>query len=331
MRHHRRRMAGMVAGYASRHIYGPDIEYDRHRRRPVLRPPSVRFLVLFPPRFFAGPFPARLVFYAKTDCEGNLMDTKVVVITGASSGIGAALARLLGSQGHKIAIAARREKELQEVAADSGTDALPIIADVTRREHVERLRDAALEKFDTIDVWVNNAGQAITRSVLELTDDDVDHIIGVNVKSALYGMQAIVPYFQKQGRGHLINTSSFLGVVPLVPFRSIYSAAKAALNSLTAAVRMELRAKSPDIHVSLVMPGMVMNDFGKHALYGTPEFPSGGRRPMPGQTSEEVASLIAGLLDHPQSELYTNPATLEIAKRYRENVDAFEEGMLQRT
>jgi NADP-dependent 3-hydroxy acid dehydrogenase YdfG len=257
------------------------------------------------------------------------MDTKVVVITGASSGIGAALARLLGSQGHRIVLAARREKELNEVADGLGDNALAVVTDVTRRADVHNLKDAAMDTFGKIDVWVNNAGRGITRPILELTADDVDQMFRVNLISALYGMQVIVPYFQEQDRGHLINISSFLGVVPLVSFRSIYCAAKAALNSLTATMRMELRANYPDIHVSLVMPGVVMNDFGKHALGGTPQMPP-GRRTMPGQTSEEVAALIAGLLDNPQSELYTNPATIEIVKKYHQDKDAFEKAMLQR-
>jgi len=258
------------------------------------------------------------------------MHTKVVVITGASSGIGAALARLLGSQGHRIVLAARREKELTEVAQSSGSAALAVVTDVTRRADMHHLKDAAMDRFGKIDVWINDAGRGITRSVLELTDDDVDQILRVNLISALYGMQVIVPYFQEQGRGHVINISSFLGVVPLVTFRSIYCAAKAALNSLTATLRMEMRANYPDIHVSLVMPGVVTNDFGKNALGGTPQMPPGARRTMPGQTSEEVAALIGGLLDHPQSELFTNPATIEIVKKYLQNKDAFEEGMLQK-
>jgi short-subunit dehydrogenase len=102
-------------------------------------------------------------------------------------------------------------------------------------------------------------------------------MMSVNLKSVLYGMQAIVPYFQQEGKGHVINVSSFLGRVPLVTFRSIYSAAKAALNVLTANLRMDLQEHYPDIHVSLVMPGMVLTDFHKNALGGASQRrPSGG-------------------------------------------------------
>src|SRR5439155_20685387 len=140
--------------------------------------------------------------------------------------------------------------------------------DVTRRADVERLRDRALASFGHVDVWINNAGRGIRKNVLELTDEDVDAIMAVNVKSALYGMQAIVPHFIQRGRGHLINVSSFLSRVPLATFRSAYKAAKAALNALTANLRMDLAAAHPNIRVSLVMPGMVTTEFDRNALGG---------------------------------------------------------------
>jgi len=257
------------------------------------------------------------------------MDRKVVVITGASSGIGAALAVLLGGQGRQTVLAARREKELSEVAARAGSGAIVAPADVTQRADVLRVRDLALEAFGRVDVWVNNAGRGITRPVLELTEDDVDQIIAVNLKSALYGMQAIVPYFKQQGRGHLINVSSFLGRVPMVSVRSVYSAAKAALNVLTANLRMDLRAGYPDIHVSLVMPGVVLTDFGKNALGALQQRPTAAGGAANGQTAEEVAAVIASLIENPKSEIYTNPASAEIARRYREDVDAFEMNLMK--
>ena len=259
------------------------------------------------------------------------MDRKVVVITGASSGIGAALARLLGTDGHQVVLAARRENELKEAAKHAGSQAVPVVADVTRRADVLRVKDTALDTFGRVDVWINNAGRGITRQVLDLSDDDVDQILAVNLKSALYGMQVIVPYFQQQGKGHLINVSSFLGRVPLATIRSIYSAAKAALNVLTANLRMDLRAQYPNIHVSLVMPGMVLTDFGKNALGSAPQTrPVGSGNPMNAQTADEVAAAIASLIEHPQSEIYTNPASAELARRYREDVDLFEKNLLRR-
>ena len=96
------------------------------------------------------------------------MNGKIVVITGASSGIGAALTRQLASQGHQLVIAARREKELKQVAAQTGSRATPVVTDVTRRADPENLRDFALKKHGHIDVWVNNAGRGITKTVMEL-------------------------------------------------------------------------------------------------------------------------------------------------------------------
>jgi len=248
--------------------------------------------------------------------------SRVVVITGGSSGIGAALARRLSREGDAVVLAARRGAELARVAALCGQRALPVLTDVTVRTQVERLRDAALGKFGAVDVWVNNAGRGISKPVLALTDDDLDAMVAVNVKSALYGMQAIVPHFLERGRGHLVNVSSFLGRVPFVTFRSAYNAAKAALNALTANLRVDLGSSHPGIHVSLVMPGVVSTDFAKNALgAGTPSLLPPGTR---AQTAEEVADCIASLLAHPVAEVYTNPAQQALVQAYYEDVAAFE-------
>jgi short-subunit dehydrogenase len=192
---------------------------------------------------------------------------------------------------------------------------------------VEYLRDETLRAFGQVDVWINNAGRAITRQVLDLTEDDFDQMIAVNLKSALYGMQAIVPYFKERGGGHLINISSALGRIPFASYRSAYSASKAALNSLSANLRMDLRAAYPNVHISVVMPPMVSTDFAKNALYGTPA-PTGSYRPgASGQTAEQVAAAIVELIDHPRAELYTNPGQAEMVARYFSDVAAFEENM----
>lgn len=257
----------------------------------------------------------------------NPLHPRVVVITGGSAGIGAALARELARRGgYSIVLASRTAEALQQVAGELSATTHTVVADVTRRVDVERIRDEALKVFGQVDVWVNNAGQGITRPVLELTDDDVDAIIASNVKSVLYGVQAIVPHFKERGTGHVINISSFLGRVPLATIRSVYSAAKAAVNSLTANLRVDLRRTHPGINVSLVMPGMVANDFNRNAIGGAAPLPPAGASPMRPQTSEDVAAVIADVIEHPVAEVYTNPATAGIAKRYYEDVAAFEAG-----
>ncbi len=255
------------------------------------------------------------------------MTSRVIVITGASGGIGAATARQLAQQGDKVVLAARRLVELKRVADECGNDALPIVTDVTRRTDVEHLRDEALRVFGQVDVWINNAGQALSRQVLDLTDEDLDLMMAINTKPALYGMQAIVPYFKERGTGHLINISSALARIPFASFRSAYSASKAALNSLTANLRMDLRAAYPNIHISAVMPPIVSSDFARNAVYGTP-LPAGGFRPGAApQTPEQAAAAIVELIDHPRAEIYTNPGQSEMVARYFADVASFEENM----
>src|ERR1017187_7523153 len=112
---------------------------------------------------------------------------KVVVITGASAGIGAELAKQLAAKGAKVVLAARRKAELDKVAQESAEDALAVVTDVTKRSDVEHLCRAALDHFGRIDVWVNNAGRGISRAIAELTDEDIDAMWRDNMKSVLYG------------------------------------------------------------------------------------------------------------------------------------------------
>ena len=255
-------------------------------------------------------------------------DQAVVVITGASSGIGAALARRLGRQGLRLVLGSRRPDALRAVAAEAG-NATTVMADVTKRADVEQLRDEAIAQFGHIDVWVNNAGRGINAPVLELTDEQFDEMMAVNVKSALYGMQAIVPHFKERGHGHLINVSSFLSRVPLATYRSAYNAAKAALNALTANLRMDLRREYPEIHVSLVMPGMVTTEFARNALGGTPAV-TWAARPGGGpaiQSADDVAAAIESLIASPREELYTQPGQPDTVVRYFQDVGAFERGL----
>jgi NADP-dependent 3-hydroxy acid dehydrogenase YdfG len=252
---------------------------------------------------------------------------KTMVITGASSGIGAALARRLGRSNFRLVLAARRADALRAVAADIGGQCQSVVADVTKRDDVDRLRDEALAAFGAVDVWVNNAGRGINASVLELTDEQFDQMMAVNVKSALYGMQAIVPHFQERGRGHLINVSSFLSRVPIATYRSAYNAAKAALNALTANLRMDLRRSFPQIHVSLVMPGMVTTEFARNALGGTPAVTwASGLGPQI-QTADDVAGAIESLIASPREEIYTQRGQPDTVVRYFQDVGAFERGL----
>ncbi|HVD60530.1 MAG TPA: SDR family oxidoreductase [Gemmatimonadaceae bacterium] len=262
-------------------------------------------------------------------------NSDVVVITGASGGIGAAIAKRLGRDKERLVLAARRKAELHSIAEEAKKLGAPTVlevpTDVTNRDDVNHLRDAAIAEFGRIDVWINNAGRGISKRTLDLTEEDVDDMIKVNLKSALYGMQAVIPHFIERGRGHVINISSFLARVPVASHRSVYSASKAALNSLTANVRMDLLAKHPDVHVSLIMPGVVHTDFAVNA--NTPDelridLP-GRQGAAPTQTADEVADYVAGVMENPIAESYTNPASQDLARGYYSDVGAFEARVVQ--
>ena len=256
-----------------------------------------------------------------------MTETKHIVITGASGGIGAELARQLGACGHRLVLAARREKELQDAAARAGAGAIAVTADVTTRADVERLRDRAIEALGHVDVWVNNAGRGITKPVLELTDEEFDLMMTVNVKSALYGMQAIAPHFIARGRGQIVNVSSMLSRVPFATFRSAYNAAKAALNAVTANVRVDLAREHPGIHVTLVMPGLVRTDFQRNAVGGSPPIPP----VTEAQPVEEAVAAIVSAIAHPVAEIYTNPRHAAIVQNYFQDVGAFERAAAARS
>jgi len=235
------------------------------------------------------------------------MREKVVVITGASSGIGAALAENLGRRGAALALIARRREILAEVAGRSGDRAVAVICDVTRREDVRRAVAEVIERFGRIDVWVNNAGRGISRTPSELTDDDIHDMMRVNVLSVLYGMQEVLPHFQSRNEGHIINISSMLGRIPFATVRSAYCGAKHFVNALTATFRAEVAATHPGIQVSLVSPGVVYTDFGLNALHGGPD----SRQFEGGQSAEEVAEVIAGVIESRRADVYTRAGSRE--------------------
>lgn len=233
--------------------------------------------------------------------DANDTSAKVVVITGASAGIGAAAAKLLADRGMSVVLVARRADALEAVAATCGDRSLAVAADVSRRDEVRRVVDAAIERFGHIDVWINNVGQGITRPPSELTDDDIDEVMRVNVKSALYGMQEVLPHFKAQGIGHVINVSSMLGRIPFAVFRSAYCGAKHFLNALTVTFRAEVQQTHPNVQYTLVSPGVVRTEFGVNALHGGPD-----SRQMPdSQSAEEVAEVIAGVIESRQPDVYT--------------------------
>jgi NADP-dependent 3-hydroxy acid dehydrogenase YdfG len=231
------------------------------------------------------------------------MQDKVIVITGASGGIGAALAETVAARGASVVLVARRASALQSVADRCGGRALALVGDVTRRDDVRRAVDETIARFGHIDVWVNNAGQGITRLPSDLTDEDVDEMVTANVKSVLYGMQAVLPHFKSRGTGHVINVSSLLGRIPFAVFRSAYCGAKHFMNALTQTFREEVQQAHPGIQFSIVSPGVVRTDFGLNARHGGVD-----SRALPAtQSAEEVAAVIAAVITSRKPDVYTRP------------------------
>ena len=143
----------------------------------------------------------------------------------------------------------------------------------------------------------------------------------VNVKSALYGMQAIAPHFIARGRGQIVNVSSVLSRVPFATFRSGYNAAKAALNALTANARVDLARAHPGIHVTLVMPGLVRTDFQRNALGGSPPIPAATEAQS---VEDAVAAIVAGDRASGRRDLHQPALSAAIVQRYFQDVGAFE-------
>lgn len=239
-------------------------------------------------------------------------------MTGASSGIGAAAAALLASRGDSVVAVARREGALRAVVDACVGRALAVTADMAQRAEVKRVVREALGAFGHIDVWINNVGQGITRPPSQLTDEDVDEVMRVNVKSALYGMQETLPHFKERGAGHIINISSMLGRIPYATPRSAYCGAKHFLNALTATFRDEVHQTHPGIQFSLVSPGVVYTNFGLNAMHGGPD----SRQFPGGQTSEEVAAVIAAVVDTRAPDVYTFTGAHERVVSYYASIAA---------
>ncbi|RPH64395.1 MAG: SDR family oxidoreductase [Myxococcaceae bacterium] len=193
----------------------------------------------------------------------NVKD-KVVVITGGSSGLGESTAKLLAQHGAKLVLGARRVDRLDGVVkaiSDSGGTAVGVQTDVTRRADVEALVRTAVERFDRIDVIVNNAGIGPLAPLELVKVEEWDRMIDVNIKGLLYGIAAALPQMRKQGSGHIINMASVLGIKVLAPGGTVYSATKAMVRTLTEGLRLEVHAHK--IRTTIISPGAVASEFAE--------------------------------------------------------------------
>ena len=197
--------------------------------------------------------------------DSQRLDGKVAVVTGASSGIGAAVAEALAGAGASVLAAARREERLKElvdrVEAGGGT-ARYRITDVSRKEEMDALARDALDAWGRVDVLVNNAGVMPLSPVAALRVEDWERMVDVNVKGVLYGIAAVLPAMLEQEGGHIVNVGSVAGRRPF-PGGTVYAATKFAVRALSAGIQLELSAER-GIRITDIQPGVVATELMDH-------------------------------------------------------------------
>ncbi len=234
---------------------------------------------------------------------------KVIVITGASSGIGEATARLLAGQGARVVLGARRLERLEALAADinaAGGSALARALDVTRRDDMQAFIDSAEQHFGRVDVIINNAGVMPLSRLDALKVDEWDRMIDVNVRGVLHGIAAGLPLMQRQRSGQFINIAS-IGAYAVSPTAAVYCATKYAVRAISEGLRQEVGG---NIRVTLISPGVTESELAESisdedARAAMREFRKGA---IP---AEAIARAIAYAVDQPAdvdvSELIVRP------------------------
>jgi short-subunit dehydrogenase len=227
---------------------------------------------------------------------------KVVVITGASAGIGKETALALGKEKASVVISARRTDRLQEIARQieqAGGTALAVTADVSDETQVQKIVAETLARFGRIDVWINNAGMGLYATLEETSAELMEKIWKTNFMSTFYGIHHVVPVMKRQKAGHIITVSSVVGK-RATPLNAAYCSTKFGQVGLMESARMELRKFG--IHCSLIYPGSTESEFIQ-----AQENPAGRpvRRHGPVQTSEQVAKEILKAIRRPRAEIMT--------------------------
>ncbi|EJO95258.1 SDR family oxidoreductase [Ectopseudomonas hydrolytica] len=187
----------------------------------------------------------------------NNISGKVVVITGASSGLGEATARHLSQLGAKVVLAARRKERLEQLVGEliaAGGEAVAYQTDVTRADEVKALIQGALDTFGRVDVLVNNAGLMAIAPLGDVRVEEWERMIDINIKGVLYGIAAALPVFQQQKAGHFINIASVAGIKVFSPGGTVYSGTKFAVRAISEGLRHEVGGS---IRTTTIEPGAV--------------------------------------------------------------------------
>ncbi|OZI19779.1 short-chain dehydrogenase [Bordetella genomosp. 9] len=226
---------------------------------------------------------------------------QVIVITGASSGIGLATAMLAAHQGARVIMAARSRSTLESIAAElrkDGFDAIAVEADVSIREDMDRVARTAMAEYGRVDTWVNNAGLSIYGRLDETPEDDAQRLFQVNFWGVVHGSLAALPLLKAHG-GALINVGSEVSDAS-VPLQGMYSASKHAVKGFTDALRMELEADKAPVSVTLIQPTAVDTPFPEHAANYMDQV---AKLPSPMITVDKVASAILNAATSPDREV----------------------------
>jgi NAD(P)-dependent dehydrogenase (short-subunit alcohol dehydrogenase family) len=232
---------------------------------------------------------------------------QVVVITGASSGLGRETALQFGERGASVVLAARNEEALQEVKQQIeriGGKAHVVVTDVSEWSQVERLASEAVERFGRIDTWVNNAAASMYATVEQMTPEEIDRIIQVILMGQIYGMKAALPHLKRQGRGAIINVASALAERS-VPLQSAYCAAKHGIKGFTESLRLELEHEKSGISVTLILPSSMNTPLFNQARSKM------GVKPQPIPPIYEpqvVAETILFAAEHPRRDIVAGGA-----------------------
>ena len=230
------------------------------------------------------------------------LQEQVIVITGASSGIGLATARAAAKKQAKLVLAARNQEALETIEQqikNDGGQAITVVADVGRREDVQKIADTALEHFGGFDTWVNNAGVSIYGRLTNVSDEDSHRLFDTNFWGVVYGSLVAAEHLRSRG-GAIINLGSVLSD-EAVPLQGMYSASKHAVKGFTDALRIELREDKAPVAITLIKPGSINTPYPQHAKNYTDRELT---LPPPVYAPEEVAHAILHAATHQKRDIY---------------------------
>ncbi len=254
---------------------------------------------------------------------------QVVVIAGASSGIGRETAVQFGQQGASVVLAARNASALREVAGEvvrGGGDAHVVVTDLSDWEQVDRLAQEAVARFGGIDTWVNLAAIAGYATVEQMSVEEIERQVRVNLMSQIYGMKAVIPHMKRERQGTIINVSSVMGVRS-VPLQAAYCAAKHGVKGFTESLRLELEHEKTGINVTLILPSSINTPLFAHARSKL------GVKPMPIPPVYEprvVAEAILFAAEHPRREIVVGGAGKMLTLMERLSPSLVDRSMLAR-